>query len=134
MRQKSFRRLIAYSSIAHPGISSLPPRRGPTRRGGAVLRARLRVLNLLAFAALPPARRRRGPRSPRQLPRTLPPGAVRRRADRDGVMLSLAGHPAVPGLSSPEFLDLQGRDRRRLHALRGARPRRRHLGIYFICA
>ena len=80
MRQQSFRRMIAYSSIAHAGYlfyAFLGD--GPTRfQAVLVLRARLRRDEPARVRGAAAARRRRGPRPPRQPHGPVPARAVRR--------------------------------------------------------
>ena len=74
MRQPSLRRMIAYSSIAHAGYLFYAFLGDAAGRFQAVAFYVLAygLMNLLAFAALPRRRRRRGARPPRQPARTVP--------------------------------------------------------------
>ena len=125
MRQPSLRRMIAYSSIAHAGYlfyALLGDAAGRLQAVAFYLLA-YGLMNLLAFAALPPAA----------------DDAARDRLDNlkglfhrapfaalmIGIaMLSLAGIPPLPGLRR-QVPDLQERASRAGHTtVRGARPRR----------
>ena len=130
MRQQSFRRMIAYSSIAHAGylfyafLGDAPGR----FQAVAFYVIAYGAMNLLAFAALPPDERRRGARSARQPEGPVPPPALCRGDDRRRDAVA-GGHSAVARVRR-EIPDLQERDRRRIHGLRRAGPRRqlpRHL-------
>jgi len=98
MRQPSFRRMIAYSSIAHAGYLFFALLGEPAGRLQAVAFYVLAygLLNLLAFAALPPAQ------SDRQRDRLENLKGLFHRAPFSALMigiamLSLAGIPPFPG-------------------------------------
>ena len=129
MRQASFRRMIAYSSIAHAGYlfyAFLGD--GPGRFQAVVFYVlAYGLMNILAFASSR-RRGRRDARSAGQPEGALPPRAVRGGDDRHRDAVARRD-PAVPGLRR-QVPDLQERDGGRLHALRGAGPGRqlpRHL-------
>ena len=130
MRQTSFRRMIAYSSIAHAGyLFYALLGDGPTRLQAVIFYLlAYGLMNALAFASLPA-----GPDDARRDRLDALKGLYQRQpyaAILLGIaLLSLAGHTAVPRLRR-EVPDLQERHRGGLHALRGARAGRqlpRHL-------
>ena len=124
MRQTSFRRMIAYSSIAHAGyVFYAFLGDGPGRLQAVVFYLlAYGLLNVLAFASIPPERRRRDPRSPRPAARPVPSRPLRRLDDRHRDAVARR-HSAVSRLRR-QVPHLQERDRRRLHVVRGARSRR----------
>ena len=125
MRQTSFRRMIAYSSIAHAGYlfyAFLGD--GATRFQGVVFYlVAYGLANLLAFAALPRGGDDTAVGPARQLQGTLPAPALRGADDRHRDAVA-RGHPAVPRVHR-QVPHLPERDGGRLHDLRGAGPRRK---------
>jgi NADH-quinone oxidoreductase subunit N len=95
MRQKSFRRMIAYSSVAHAGYLFYALLGDPAGRYQAVLFYVLAygVMNLLAFAALPKGADEDRIESLRGLFARSPYAAIMIAV----AMLSLAGIPPLPG-------------------------------------
>jgi NADH-quinone oxidoreductase subunit N len=131
MRQPSLRRMIAYSSIAHAGYlfyALLGDAAGRLQAVAFYLLA-YGLMNLLAFAALPPLPRRRRARPPRQPEGAVPSRPVRGADDRHRHAVARR-HPAVPGLRR-QVPDLQERHGGGPDHVRGARLVGSYLGIYF---
>ncbi len=124
MRQTSFRRMIAYSSIAHAGYLFYAFLGDGPGRFQAIVFYLLAygLMNLLAFASLP-----RGADDARARPAGQPQGTLRPQAlcrDHDRRGDAFAGrHPAISRVHR-QVPDLQERHRGRIHRLCGAGPDR----------
>ena len=130
MRQSSFRRMIAYSSIAHAGYlfyAFLGD--GPGRFEAVVFYVlAYGLMNLLAFASLPPSEDDAVRDRLDHLRGLFHREALRRDNDRHRDAVARRHSPAAR--IHREVPDLQERDGGRVHAVRGARPGRelpRHL-------
>ncbi len=123
IRQTSFRRMIAYSSIAHAGYLFYAFLGAGEGRYEAIVfyLVAYGLMNLLAFAGPATGRGRHHARPPRRVQGPLPAQALCRRDDRGRD--AVARGPAAAARLRGQVPGVPQRGRRRLHDVRGTRPR-----------